>query len=105
MKQAVELVAKSERQDVGAYVTSLLRTHLCENENKGPAIRQLGSRSKSELEAAESPRQRKSSSVMLRLPTKLKQAAVSAAEEDSRTLSSLLRKLLKENLAAKGYLR
>ncbi|MDB5572597.1 MAG: hypothetical protein JWN93_3780 [Hyphomicrobiales bacterium] len=45
----------------------------------------------------------KSAMIALRLAPSLKQAAEKAAAEDSRTLTSLVQKALKDYLAARGY--
>ena len=46
----------------------------------------------------------KSLPVSVRLPPEVKSAAEKAAREDTRSLSSLLEKLLTDYLRAKGYL-
>ena len=46
----------------------------------------------------------KSLPVSVRLPPEVKAAAERAAKEDTRSLSSLLEKLLTDHLRAKGYL-
>ena len=43
--------------------------------------------------------------VSVRLPPAVKAAAEKAAKEDTRSLSSLIEKVLTEHLKAKGYLR
>ncbi len=47
----------------------------------------------------------KTATVNLRLQPSLKSAAELAAEDDSRTLTSLIEKLLKDYLKAKGYIQ
>lgn len=48
-------------------------------------------------------REMKKATVNIRLSANLKEAAEKAAEDDSRTLPSLIVKLLKDHLAANGY--
>ncbi len=47
----------------------------------------------------------KSAMIALRLAPSLKEAAERAAAEDSRTLTSLVQKALKDYLAARGYVK
>ena len=47
----------------------------------------------------------KTATVNLRLQPSLKTAAESAAEEDSRSLTSLIEKILKDYLRANGFLK
>ncbi|MGH1588018.1 hypothetical protein ACRBEV_06270 [Methylobacterium phyllosphaerae] len=47
----------------------------------------------------------KSLPVSFRLPPEVKAAAVKAAKDDTRSVSSFMEKLLTEHLKAKGYLK
>jgi hypothetical protein len=47
----------------------------------------------------------KSLPVSVRLPPNVKAAAVAAAKEDARSLSSFIEKLLTDHLKRKGYLK
>jgi hypothetical protein len=47
----------------------------------------------------------RSAQVLIRMKPSLKEAAQKAADEDSRSLSSLVEKLLVGHLKAKGYLK
>lgn len=50
-------------------------------------------------------KERKTATVNLRLQPSLKTAAETAAEEDSRSLTSLIEKILKDYLRANGFLK
>ncbi|MGO4704245.1 hypothetical protein AB4072_00510 [Microvirga sp. 2MCAF38] len=47
----------------------------------------------------------KSAQVLIRLQPSLKAAAETAAKDDARSLSSLIEKLLRDYLKAKGHLK
>ena len=47
----------------------------------------------------------KSAQILVRIQPSLKATAEKAAKDDARSLSSLIEKLLREHLKAKGYLR
>ena len=47
----------------------------------------------------------KSAAISVRVPEAVKAAAEKAAAEDSRSVASLVEKLLTEHLKAKGYLK
>ena len=55
--------------------------------------------------ASYSVKEPKTATVNLRLQPSLKTAAESAAEEDSRSLTSLIEKILKDYLRANGFLK
>jgi hypothetical protein len=51
------------------------------------------------------PDEKRNAQIVIRIQPKLKAAAIKAAKDDVRSLSSLIEKLLTEHLKAKGYLK